>query len=51
LERQPGVDKVKLRLGGGGVLDVFADGKLVFSKKQAGHMPTSQEILNAIQAG
>ncbi|HJS98540.1 MAG TPA: Rdx family protein [Terriglobales bacterium] len=50
LETQPGVEKVKLRLGGGGVLDVFADGKLVFSKKQAGHMPTTREILHAINA-
>lgn len=50
METQPGVEKVKLRLGGGGVLDVFADGKLVFSKKQAGHLPTTQEILSAIGA-
>jgi hypothetical protein len=33
------------------VLDVFADGKLIFSKKQAGHMPTTQEIVSAIKAG
>ena len=51
METQPGVEKVKLRLGGGGVLDVFADGKLVFSKKKAGHLPTTQEILSAIGAG
>jgi len=45
------VEKVKLRLGGGGVLDVFADGRLVFSKKQAGHLPSAQEILKAAQMG
>ncbi|HEY6936231.1 MAG TPA: Rdx family protein [Terriglobales bacterium] len=50
LEQQPGVENVKLRLAGGGVLDVFADGKLIFSKKQAGHLPTTQEILTAIGA-
>jgi predicted Rdx family selenoprotein len=50
LEQQPGVEKVKLRLGGGGVLDVFADGKLVFSKKHAGRMSTTREILSAIGA-
>ncbi|MGE5207146.1 MAG: Rdx family protein [Chlamydiota bacterium] len=50
LEQQPGVEGVKLRLGGGGVLDVFADGKLVFSKKHAGRMPTTREILSAIGA-
>jgi predicted Rdx family selenoprotein len=44
------VENVKLRLAGGGVLDVFADGKLIFSKKQAGHLPTTQEILTAIGA-
>ena len=49
MEQQPGIEQVKLRLGGGGVLDVFADGKLVFSKQQAGHMPTTREILSAIQ--
>lgn len=32
------------------MLDVFADGKLVFSKKQAGQLPTAQEILSAIAA-
>jgi len=51
LEQQPGIERVKLHLGGGGVLDVFADGKLVFSKKQVGHMPTTQEILSAIRPG
>ena len=34
-----------MSMGGLGVLDVFADGKLIFSYKQAGHMPEDDEIL------
>ena len=34
----------KIRWGGLGQLDVVVDGKLVFSKKQAGRSPTAAEI-------
>jgi len=38
-------------MGGFGVLDVFADGKLVFSYQQAGHMPEDDEILRLLKTG
>ena len=31
--------------GGGGVFDVVADGKLVFSKHEAGRFPDPDEVL------
>ena len=37
-------------MGGLGVLDVFADGDLLFSYKQAGRMPSDEEILNLLAA-
>ena len=37
-------------MGGLGVLDVFADGNLIFSYKQSGRMPTDEEILNLLAA-
>ena len=36
--------------GSGGVFDVVIDGKMVFSKHQAGRFPTPQEVLGAIVA-
>jgi hypothetical protein len=40
-----------LRLGGFGQLDVLVDGVTVFSKKRAGHSPTSDEIVRLLAAG
>ena len=37
-------------MGGLGVLDVFADGDLIFSYKQAGRMPSDEEIVNLLAA-
>ena len=48
IQRQVGAD-VKLVEGRGGVFDVVADGKLVFSKKVARRFPTPEEILRALQ--
>jgi predicted Rdx family selenoprotein len=42
--------KAKIGMAGLGMLDVFADGKLVFSYKQAGHMPEDDEILGLLRA-
>ena len=42
--------KPKISMGGLGVLDVYVDGKRVFSYREAGHMPEDQEILDLIQA-
>lgn len=36
--------------GSGGVLDVALDGKLIFSKKQAGRWPEVSELLEKIPA-
>lgn len=36
--------------GAGGVLDVVLDGKLIFSKKQAGRWPEVAELLEQIPA-
>lgn len=34
--------------GGGGIFDVKADGKLIYSKHQTGRFPEDQEILDAL---
>lgn len=40
----------KVSMGGMGVLDVFADGKLIFSYKEQGRMPSDEEILDLLSA-
>ena len=42
--------KPRISMGGLGVLDVFVDGKRVFSYREAGHMPEDQEILDLIRS-
>jgi hypothetical protein len=39
----------RIRFGGFGQLDVMVDGKVVFSKKQAGRSPTSAEIIRLVK--
>lgn len=39
----------RIRLGGPGALDVFADGQKIYSKKQAGRLPTTDEIIQLIR--
>lgn len=36
--------------GGGGIFDVAADGKLVFSKHESGRFPEADEVIRAISA-
>jgi selT/selW/selH-like putative selenoprotein len=36
--------------GSNGVFDVTADGRLVFSKDEAGRFPDEQEIVDALRA-
>lgn len=43
LEKDPGA-AVKISWGSPGSFDVYSDGKLIFSKKQTGRLPTVQEI-------
>jgi predicted Rdx family selenoprotein len=38
----------KLKLGGGGVFELRVDGKLLYSAKDAGRLPTSSEVLGLI---
>lgn len=35
--------------GGGGIFDVKADGKLVFSKHDTGRFPEHDEVLDALE--
>jgi Rdx family protein len=39
----------KIRFGGFGQLDVLVDGKVVFSKKQAGRSPTAADIVRLVK--
>lgn len=49
IERETGAS-VELIEGSGGVFDVVADGKLLFSKKKEGRFPEPAEILQALRA-
>ncbi|HEY3065083.1 MAG TPA: Rdx family protein [Methylomirabilota bacterium] len=39
----------RIKWGGYGQLDVLVDGRVVFSRKQMGRMPTSQELVALIR--
>jgi len=39
----------RIRFGGFGQLDVMVDGKVVFSKRQAGRSPTAAEIVRLVR--
>jgi len=39
-----------MKMGGIGTLDISVDGQLVFSYKQAGHMPDDDTVLKLIEA-
>jgi hypothetical protein len=40
----------RIHLGGPGALDVFVDRQKIYSKKQAGRLPTVDEIIDLIRA-
>ncbi len=40
----------KLIEGAGGIFDIKADGKLIFSKHDAGRFPEDHEVLDALSA-
>jgi selenoprotein W-related protein len=48
LKRDLGVESTLLP-GGGGVFDVFAGGKLIFSKKSVGRFPEPGEVVQMLQ--
>jgi selT/selW/selH-like putative selenoprotein len=39
----------ELIAGGGGIFDVKADGKLIFSKHETGRFPEHDEVLTALE--
>jgi len=39
----------RIRLGGPGSLDVFVDKERIYSKKEAGRLPTADEIIELIR--
>jgi len=43
----PAID-LELIEGSGGIFEVKKDGKLIFSKRQAGRFPTDEEILQQL---
>ena len=49
IKRQRNIETHLIK-GSGGQFEVVLDGKLIFSKKQAGRFPDPQEILDQIPA-
>ncbi len=43
------ISSVTLIPSGGGVHEVTANGKLIYSKKQTGRQPTPEEIVEAVR--
>jgi len=39
----------RIRLGGPGALDIFADGEMIYSKKQTGRLPSTDEVVNLLR--
>ncbi len=38
----------RIRMGMPGALDVFVDGRQIYSKKQTGRLPTDNEIIDLV---
>jgi selT/selW/selH-like putative selenoprotein len=49
IKQSRGLDATLIK-GGGGQFEVVLDGKLIFSKKQQGRFPDSNEVLSQIPA-
>jgi selenoprotein W-related protein len=49
-EKRPEIASVQLVPSSGGVFEVTANGRLIFSKKQIGRRPEPGEILEALSA-
>ena len=49
IRRETGVTP-RIRLGGFGALDVLVDGRVVFSKKAEGRVPTPGEVAGRLKA-
>jgi predicted Rdx family selenoprotein len=48
IERELGVP-VRLRAGAPGALDVYVDGKQIYSKKKTGRLPAAPELIDFIR--
>ncbi len=49
IKKQLGTDSQLVR-GSGGIFDVHADNKMIFSKKDAGRFPTEKEIVDRLRS-
>jgi selT/selW/selH-like putative selenoprotein len=49
IKRKFGVQPILIE-GSGGIFDVKADGKLIFSKDETGRFPEPDEVTNALAA-
>jgi selenoprotein W-related protein len=49
IKEERGIDAILLK-GSGGQFEIVLDGRLLFSKKQEGRFPDSDEILSKIPA-
>ena len=47
IERETGIDVGKI-VGEDGVFDVFLDGELVFSKREAKRLPQTEELIELV---
>lgn len=50
IKAKTGVE-AELIKGGGGIFDVVVDGKLIFSKHEAGRFPTNEEVVSQLATG
>lgn len=46
-DKKPGAE-IALKKGAGGVFEITVDGKLRFSKRATGHLPSDEEVLAAL---
>jgi len=49
IERQLRIP-TRIRLGAPGSLDIFADGKKIYSKKETGRLPSAEEAVNLLRS-
>jgi predicted Rdx family selenoprotein len=49
IQRELGIS-TRIRIGGPGALDIFADGEKIYSKKQTGRMPSAEEVVGLLRS-
>ncbi len=50
IKKSRGIDATLIK-GSGGQFEIVLDGQLIYSKKQEGRFPETQEVLSKIPAG